>query len=521
VSQPGLRAPTEDGAVLAVPPLEQVGALVEANHARLRRPDRQLLGRPWPDLQREARAAALEAAARYLSERGEPGPTPSDRLLLAGHQPELFHPGVWVKNFALVGMARRHGGVPLNLVVDNDNVKSTAVHVPTPTGTPGEVRYRPVPFDRWSGAAPWEERPVADPAVFDSAGERIQDVMAGWGIQSLMPTLWPRARQARQRGEVLGECFAFARRSLERDWGSRPVEVPLSRLCDTAPFAWFAGHLVLELPRFHALYNEAVHAYRKVHRLRSRHHPVPDLAADGDWLEAPFWAWRTGQTQRHRLFARAWPDRVELRVGGEVWAALPRRPEGCVEAWRGLAGQGKKLRTRALTTTMYARLFLGELFVHGIGGAKYDELTDEIVRRFFTIEPPAFLVLSATRLLPLRAPEVGEADRQRLARALRDLHWNPQRHLPPGQRHQAAAAEKQQWMGRTPADRPGRRERFRRLRALTEQLRPTVAGQAAELRGELARVERELEARAVLRRRDYCFCLYPDSVLRPFCTAFL
>ena len=44
----------------------------------------------------------------------------ADSLLLAGHQPELFHPGVWVKNFALNGLARRHGATPLNLVVDND-----------------------------------------------------------------------------------------------------------------------------------------------------------------------------------------------------------------------------------------------------------------------------------------------------------------------------------------------------------------------------------------------------------------
>ena len=31
---------------------------------------------------------------------------------------------------------------------------------------------------------------------------------------------------------------------------------------------------------------------------------------------------------------------------------------------------------------------LSDLFIHGIGGAKYDELTDEIIRRFFGIEPP-------------------------------------------------------------------------------------------------------------------------------------
>ena len=49
---------------------------------------------------------------------------------------------------------------------------------------------------------------------------------------------------------------------------------------------------------------------------------------------------------------------------------------------------------------MYARLFLADLFIHGIGGAKYDELTDELMRRFFKIEPPEFLTLTGTLLLP-------------------------------------------------------------------------------------------------------------------------
>ena len=69
--------------------------------------------------------------------------------------------------------------------------------------------------------------------------------------------------------------------------------------------------------------------------------------------------------------------------------------------------QGQKVRSRALTNTLFARLFLADLFVHGIGGGKYDELTDDIIRRFYGCEPPAFLVLSATRLLPLPAVPVG------------------------------------------------------------------------------------------------------------------
>ena len=43
--------------------------------------------------------------------------------LVAGHQPELFHPGVWFKNFALHRLAHQHGALPINLVVDTDTAK--------------------------------------------------------------------------------------------------------------------------------------------------------------------------------------------------------------------------------------------------------------------------------------------------------------------------------------------------------------------------------------------------------------
>ena len=45
--------------------------------------------------------------------------------------------------------------------------------------------------------------------------------------------------------------------------------------------------------------------------------------------------------------------------------------------------EGIRLRPRALTTTMYLRLAMGDLFLHGIGGAKYDQLTDRIIEHFF------------------------------------------------------------------------------------------------------------------------------------------
>ena len=85
-----------------------------------------------------------------------------DRLIVAGHQPEFFHPGVWVKNFLLAGQARRHGRAALNLVVDNDAIKPSAIRVPVVADDPRHVTAGAIPFDRDGADVPYEEYHVAD-----------------------------------------------------------------------------------------------------------------------------------------------------------------------------------------------------------------------------------------------------------------------------------------------------------------------------------------------------------------------
>ena len=48
-------------------------------------------------------------------------------------------------------------------------------------------------------------------------------------------------------------------------------------------------------------------------------------------------------------------DRLELRAG-EDRLRLSAKPQAAVKEWQALQGQGIKVRTRALTTTLYARL---------------------------------------------------------------------------------------------------------------------------------------------------------------------
>jgi hypothetical protein len=321
---------------------------------------------------------------------------------------------------------------------------------------------------------------------------------------------------------TMGDCFAAARRTIERRWGCHNFEIPVSAVCRTEAFGCFAYHIISELPRFRTIYNEVLAEYRRRYGIRSRSHPVPDLGADGDWLEAPFWGWHSEQPKRERLYARQTANGIELRSGSRSWPVLrAREPDPIrLRPWPGLDRRGFNFRSRALTNTLFARLFLADLFVHGIGGGKYDELTDEIIRRFYHCEPPHYLVLSATRLLPLPTEPVSGADCRQLAQTLRDLHWNPQRHLKDGTMEKLAAA-KQEWIDREPASQPARRERFEKLRELTAKLREPLVRRENALRGELAECERHLQTNAVLRRRDYPFVLYPEIQMREFCTQFL
>ena len=67
-------------------------------------------------------------------------------MVMGGHQPELFHAGVWLKNFAIDAYARRLGGTAINLVVDTDRCVSTTVGVPV--GTPRDAHREQVAIDR-------------------------------------------------------------------------------------------------------------------------------------------------------------------------------------------------------------------------------------------------------------------------------------------------------------------------------------------------------------------------------------
>lgn len=359
--------------------------------------------------------------------------------LVAGHQPELFHPGVWFKNFLLSQASQQTTCVALNLVIDNDLCRSPAIRVPAidVRESGSLVRTESVPFDAPSPPVAWECRSILDRELLRSFADRVQQSLPSGLANPLVDRLWPHAIAAAERTGLLGLTLAQARHAFEGELGLRTLELPLSMLVQQSSFAKFSLAILADIARFQEVYNAQRAAYRRANAIRSQSHPVPALQTRNGWFEAPWWGYRQTEPTRRRLFVRLEGDDLMLsdQAGWQTVIEGPLDGDDAVADWMQLAIDGVLLRPRALITTMFARLVISDLFMHGIGGGKYDQMTDAIIRDYFDIPAPPMVVATATMRLPL-ADQLQLGSVQQNVNALQEassdawhMRYHPEQHI--------------------------------------------------------------------------------------------
>ncbi|MDZ4819956.1 MAG: hypothetical protein SGJ20_13380 [Planctomycetota bacterium] len=522
-----IAAPAKSGGKLISPAAELAGQLADANRQQLLACDYDLHGLTLQELALQSQRELLDEACHYTAsyrdvsceQRALSTAKKLPRLFLAGHQPELFHPGVWLKNFVLGRMASQQNATAINLVVDSDTIKRTSVRVPT--GSIARPHLEGVLLDQPGQPIPFEQRKIIDAEMFRSFGQRVASTIAGLVPDPMIRELWPIAIDGAKHTNSLGECLAQTRHIWEGRWGCDTLEIPQSRICSLPAFLHFTAHLLAHLPRLWEVYNSALVEYRRANHIRSQAHPVPQLAQEGDWIEAPFWVYRDDAPRRQRLFARCQDEQIVLtdRQGWE--ATLSLSAEGstatAIEQLQALAKSGVHMRTRALITTMVARVLLGDLFVHGIGGAKYDQLTDQLISRFFGLAAPAYMTVSGTLRLPIDYPRGSEAELRSIRQQQRELLFHPERFLEASNAAgwQSYLTEKQRWIESPNVPETAKR-RCQSIRSANENMQPWLATQRGELDQAARAVAERAKAERILSSREFSFCLFPAEELKGF-----
>lgn len=530
-----LAAPSEDGGLLIEPPLCEWPALIQAN----RRTTADRLFRPG-DPARDA----------FLSEPPR---------ILVGHQPEFMHPGVWAKQIAAAEIARRVGGKAAFLIADNDATDDVVLRWPVSEG--GRLRVEQSRPD-WpvAGGSLEQQGGATGGAAMHAWAEPLlnrEDVPAADGLRAFLNAFAGRDAQRSGRDGGADYVSRWMRGIAAVDRAVGVATLPMHRVSTSSTLSvsepkWYALliEIAMRAAEFAAAHNEALAAYRAERGIRGTTRPIADLEVTAERVELPMWAWR-GDSRRLRVYAVGPPAAVLAASDGTLGKRpIPRlftadgeliarpsdlaklSPDGDTGDWR--------IRPRAIALTMHARLYLCDFFVHGLGGAKYDAITDEIIRRFFGYEPPAYGCVTATLRLPLRESDGDPQGRlAALQRAARDALHNPQRvcgwsggnadagawrasltaagrlmewNEILGQRA-AAIAESLRLRSEQPRQRLARRRLHEQLRSLHRRLAEFDPQLPDRLDAAATRARADVADASIARNREWFYALYPETAL--------
>lgn len=517
---PSTDVPQEHGDLLCEPPFLSWTTLACDNAVLLDQADVHMGTLSLRDLRRAAREEVLEAAASFtallhgrdpdtlLGAAHAQGP-----LVVTGHQPVLFHPGVWSK-YLMLQAAAEMGATCLSLIVDTDEVGR--LEVPVPRRTDRLLVTRRLLVSCPPGV-PFECASVPKEARWDAFVARLQTDLETLDQPKLTDRLALMATagyEARNNTGNLGEFLAAVRRGIEESASLHRtyLELPVSQLGETTSFLRFMAWIILDFEHFWTRHNDALNQYRRTARLRSPAQPLPNLREQEPRLELPIWIVHHGR--RDAAFAARENDQIILSAARQEVCRLPAGdPEATVEILRTIS-----VRPRALTLTMFARLCLGDLFVHGVGGRRYDAGTDCVIKQLLNLAPPPFAVVSATFHLLPTTDDAARKERRSLRRRLRELQSYPERYLDPDDpRVRDTVAEKERLLralSEGQSTRRERREAYERIRLITGALAELHASEICSIEQrleQLGSVEGEQRAATF---REYPFFLFNLQAIR-------
>jgi len=344
-------------------------------------------------LRQSARRSLVTAALRYTSAlpwhsdssadwlTGDPDNCP---VVLTGHQPVVFHPGLAFKYQVTEQFAASIGAIAVAVQIDTDE---------------GDAGQFPVP-------AAVDEETVADGGLWPALTQRRATwTAAAGGAPGLLGT---------------GQLGSVEQRRLTAQQVQRWLTTAGCRSAATS-FECVAGW-------YRQLPESGMSGQQ--HGIRNAANPFPDLhraaGVDGERYELPLWLVDLPGGQRRVVWlwhrdGQRWLG-TESGVEVELCAGLE------AESLLSLRWKGQQLVPRGGLISALLRLLFADLFVHGLGGGKYDPAVDELIRVWWGEHPPGFAVASASRYL--FGEQRAELLRLReFAGRQRELQYNPDRFL--------------------------------------------------------------------------------------------
>lgn len=497
-----LKVPADQGECLVVPEAHRLSEAVEYNRNLFTQYQFNVAGMAYA----EVRKLVREGISRDEASTERP-------FIATGHQPDFFHAGVWAKHVVAQRLADATGGTAFDLIVDHDAPKQTTIAVPTVND--GLAQIINVPYADAQSELPFEFLTRSGDQQTQRLIEQVREAAGDRYDTSLLPEYFS-AYQETGDGDWVDQALA-ARKAVESNLGIRLLQRRTSRNW----YSPFLAELLLSAEQFANAYNQVLAEEHPADDAHSTDRSVANLERINGAIELPLWINHPGQP-RHRLFVAKENGSTQVLAESRQVATFE---DSTLNDWAAFSAALAQMehwviRPKALILTMWARLFWADVFIHGIGGAKYDRLTDRLIRSVFGVEPPVMACVSATLRLPLPRTDTTVAEIEAATRSLRDVAFNPHRYITHEQmaaiqlQKEDLIAESKRLRNQDRSNRPERAKIFNQIRTLNREAIGLQPNRRAELRQHLERIKRAITADETANCRDYFFAMHDRSDLQ-------
>ena len=397
--------------------------------------------------------------------------SPKNTLIITGHQPDFQHPGIIFKDLLAWKLAVISDSTVLHLIVDTDRFEVN-YHYPVKLEEKYASTRKVFIGGRDYGIFKNTKMNERDRERFNSVMEESYENLKYFVSENCL--LESEAYTKR----ILSAChkivpLQFVLSEIKQDfYKSRGIHIhnlPVSKLVELEAFQIFAKKVCERRSEFNKIFNFHLASYREVHKIKNKAQPLPNLEEN----EYPFWVYDKSVAKRFPM--KSYP------------ASLPILP-------------------RAITLTMFVRLFLSDLFIHGTGGGRYEAVSDKVINDFFQMEASPYSVATATmHLNENENPENGFMDRRTIEGKLRDFRFSPDRFL---EAENPLYLKKRELIAQWSNPNSDRKKLHQETKNLNSIIRQSISSVKEELELRKTKLPIILQTKEALRTRSFPFYYY-------------
>lgn len=446
----------------------------------------------------------------------------SDNIISTGHQAVWRHCGILAKDIAMCKLSQTTGGYNLHLVLDHD-ICDTAINLPK-QDTLSVWTVNKLEIESKQQAVPLEFRPLPHKSHIQSFITSIVQMCSNQFCNTIWHTICK--SEIVERLENIADLITYLQSILSDALGlSNIMYLPVSKLSQSDVFLDFVITLMLDAKTLTCEYNNGVKARIRGNSIHSRASLRPlEIDNDEDLMELPFWL-VSMDGQRSSLWIRQ--RKHDNILIGTATVELGIIDSSCTCSKRDqlkklLRLKNYRLRPKAVSLTLFIRLFLSDWFVHGVGGTNYAPITDHLIKKIYKIKPPEYGVATCTVTMSAADRDIHiDSNVSRLRHKLHHAKYNPEAYMDESTRQQESIAsiinKKKELIAvannrsSLPSD---RKAAWHSILKINKELSIHVKESNNNLKKKIAEIQRLQQSQKVYRNREYFFGLFPEEILK-------